>query len=87
MQLNFQLKKEIHLSITEVDQLVQLRIGGAPAAEESRLFKKFAHLSLRPTAGESSSGLGLSPCKKIYGTDERPRLARISRRRSLHLGH
>jgi signal transduction histidine kinase len=33
---------------------------GIPADEIKNLFKKFSKLSSRPTAGESSTGLGLS---------------------------
>jgi signal transduction histidine kinase len=33
---------------------------GVPTDEEPKLFKRFSKLSTRPTAGESSSGLGLS---------------------------
>jgi len=59
--------KEILLSVAEVDQQVQLRVRdhgpGVPVEEENRLFKKFSRLSARPTAGESSSGLGLSLVK------------------------
>jgi signal transduction histidine kinase len=38
---------------------------GIPLAEQSRLFGAFQRASTRPTAGESSTGLGLSICKKI----------------------
>ena len=37
---------------------------GVPKGEEGRLFKKFSRLSTQPTAGESSSGLGLSLVKR-----------------------
>lgn len=38
---------------------------GIKPEEMSRLFKKFSRLSTRPTAGESSTGLGLSIVKKL----------------------
>lgn len=38
---------------------------GIPADEEHRVFKKFAKTSNQPTAGESSSGLGLSIAKRL----------------------
>lgn len=59
---------KIDLSIADQDDQVQLRIrdygAGIPANEEDRLFKKFSTLSVRPTAGESSNGLGLSLVKR-----------------------
>lgn len=38
---------------------------GLSAADQTRLFQKFARLSSRPTAGEHSSGLGLSIVKRL----------------------
>ena len=38
---------------------------GIPAAEREKLFKPFSTTSVRTTAGEASSGLGLSICKNI----------------------
>lgn len=38
---------------------------GIPEGEQHLLFKKFSRLNSRPTAGESSSGLGLSIVKKL----------------------
>ena len=38
---------------------------GIAEAERSRLFRKFARLRARPTAGESSSGLGLYITKQL----------------------
>ena len=37
---------------------------GIAPEEEDQLFKKFSKLSARPTAGESSTGLGLSLVKR-----------------------
>ena len=46
---------------------VEVSDEGAVFTEEDKklLFQKFARLSARPTAGESSTGLGLSITKKI----------------------
>jgi signal transduction histidine kinase len=38
---------------------------GLAPEDRSRLFLRFAHLSARPTGGESSSGLGLSIVKHL----------------------
>lgn len=38
---------------------------GIPEDERHRLFKDFGTLSVRPTAGEKSTGLGLAICRKI----------------------
>ena len=38
---------------------------GIPENERDKLFKDFGKLSARPTAGESSTGLGLAICRKI----------------------
>lgn len=60
--------KEIHVVVAETNQQVQIRVRdhgpGVPVEEENRLFKKFSRLSVRPTGGESSSGLGLSLVKR-----------------------
>ncbi len=39
--------------------------GGVPKEEQHLLFKAFSKISTQPTAGERSTGLGLSICKKI----------------------
>jgi len=38
---------------------------GIPAGESDKLFKDFSQLSVRPTGGEKSTGLGLAICRKI----------------------
>jgi signal transduction histidine kinase len=38
---------------------------GLSEEDQSRLFREFERLSSKPTAGETSTGLGLSICKKI----------------------
>lgn len=39
--------------------------GGIPKAEQHLLFKPFCNISTKPTAGERSTGLGLSICQRI----------------------
>jgi len=39
--------------------------GGVPKGEQHLLFKAFSKISTQPTAGERSTGLGLSICQKI----------------------
>lgn len=41
---------------------------GISKADQSKLFKKFARLTARPTAGEASSGLGLAIVKNLVQT-------------------
>jgi signal transduction histidine kinase len=52
---------------------------GIPDDERDRLFKDFGRLSVRPTGGEKSTGLGLAICRKIVeahrGTIEAENLA------------
>lgn len=54
--------------LSDGKEYVQVRIvdegPGVKPEEESKLFKKFSKLSARPTAGESSAGLGLSLVKR-----------------------
>jgi two-component system, sensor histidine kinase and response regulator len=38
---------------------------GIPESERHKLFKDFGQLSVKPTGGEKSTGLGLSICRKI----------------------
>jgi len=38
---------------------------GIPVTERGKLFKDFGRTSVKPTGGESSTGLGLSICRKI----------------------
>jgi two-component system sensor histidine kinase/response regulator len=38
---------------------------GIPESERDRLFKDFGRLSVKPTGGEKSTGLGLAICRKI----------------------
>lgn len=47
--------------------LVEVRDGGPgiPEADRERLFRRYSRLTARPTAGEPSSGLGLSISKRL----------------------
>jgi signal transduction histidine kinase len=60
--------KEVKVSVSDASGSVQIRVRdygvGVPRDEEDRLFKKFSRLSVQPTAGESSNGLGLSLVKR-----------------------
>lgn len=60
--------KEVHVSVEASAQHVQLKVRdygqGIPESEEHKLFKRFSRLSTQPTAGESSSGLGLALVKR-----------------------
>lgn len=60
--------KKVRLIVSNDERNVQVRIvdegPGIASEEEDRLFKKFSKLSTRPTAGESSTGLGLSLVKR-----------------------
>ena len=38
---------------------------GIPETERDKLFKDFSRLSVQPTGGEKSTGLGLAICRKI----------------------
>jgi K+-sensing histidine kinase KdpD len=38
---------------------------GIPENERDKLFKDFGRLSVQPTGGEKSTGLGLAICRKI----------------------
>jgi signal transduction histidine kinase len=59
---------QVQAVLTNNNGSVQVRIidegPGIKPEEESKLFKKFSKLSARPTAGESSAGLGLSLVKR-----------------------
>jgi signal transduction histidine kinase/response regulator of citrate/malate metabolism len=58
---------ELAMSLAGDDVLIRVADEGAGLTEEdiSRLFGRFQRLSARPTAGESSTGLGLSIVKRI----------------------
>lgn len=59
--------KHIYVSVNSSDHTIRTEVKdegpGIPKDEMTLLFKKFKKLSTKPTAGESSSGLGLSIVK------------------------
>ena len=48
-----------------VSILVRDQGPGIPESERHKLFKDFSQTSVKPTAGEQSTGLGLAICKRI----------------------
>jgi signal transduction histidine kinase len=60
--------KDIEVRLNKVDGHIRLSVidqgPGIAKSEEDKLFKKFSKLSTRPTAGEASTGLGLSLVKR-----------------------
>lgn len=60
--------KNIEVIISNSDEYLLINVidegAGIDPSEEDKLFKKFSKLSARPTAGESSTGLGLSLVKR-----------------------
>jgi len=61
--------REVTVWIGTTENAVQIEVRdqgpGIPEAEHSALFKEFSRTSVQPTAGEQSTGLGLSICRKI----------------------
>lgn len=61
-------KKEVSISAKLVEGMLEFAVSdqgpGLHPEEMSKLFKKYQRLSAKPTAGESSTGLGLSIVKK-----------------------
>ena len=57
----------IELNSTENEQSISVKDQGPgiPDGERDKLFKDFGRLSVQPTAGEKSTGLGLAICRKI----------------------
>jgi signal transduction histidine kinase len=57
-------EKDIHFRVWQADHTINFSIKdqgpGISEEDKKKLFKRFQKLSARPTAGESSSGLGLS---------------------------
>lgn len=60
---------QISVILSESDGMVRVAVSdqgvGFTEEDKKHVFQKFARLSARPTAGESSTGLGLSIAKKI----------------------
>lgn len=63
------LNRNIVLSVEKLDKNVVISVkdegSGFSAEDRKKLFEKFRRLSSKPTAGESSTGIGLSIVKKI----------------------
>jgi signal transduction histidine kinase/sugar phosphate isomerase/epimerase len=61
--------KKVNLSIERIGNVARCVVKdegpGVGEEEMGKLFKKFSRLSAKPTAGESSTGLGLSITKKL----------------------
>lgn len=61
--------KRVFVRLTQVEDAFEIGVRdegpGIAKSEQGQLFDKFCKLSARPTAGESSSGLGLSIVKKL----------------------
>jgi len=61
--------KKVDVLIERIEETVRCTIKdegpGVSEEEMNQLFKKFSRLSAKPTAGESSTGLGLSITKKL----------------------
>jgi len=61
--------KEIKIYVEELDQKVTIKVTdegpGMNDTDKEKVFGKFTRLSARPTAGESSTGLGLFIVKKL----------------------
>lgn len=59
----------VRVALTTVDGKVAITVRdegpGIPEGERDRLFKDFGRLSVKPTGGEKSTGLGLAICRKI----------------------
>ncbi len=59
----------VNLSIMSDTSILRVEVkdeaGGIPENEHDQLFTKFARLSIKPTGGESSHGLGLAICRDI----------------------
>ena len=57
------------VSVSAPDKVCRIAVRdqgpGIPEGERDKLFKDFSRLSIRPTAGEKSTGLGLAICRKI----------------------
>lgn len=67
-------KTQVTVTVDQRSDRVHLLIDdqgpGIPKDEFSRLFKEFSRTSNQPTAGESSSGIGLYVCKQIADTHQ-----------------
>lgn len=59
------IRVEIEQGETDYAILVRDQGPGIPENERHKLFKDFSQTSVKPTAGEKSTGLGLAICKRI----------------------
>lgn len=63
---------KVDVFISKLEDVIQVKVvdegPGIPEEELSRLFKPFSTTSVKPTAGEKSTGLGLVSVKKIIET-------------------
>src|SRR5262249_59917475 len=61
-------KMELSMSVDDGQAVISLKDEGPGLSDDdmSRLFGRFQRLSAKPTAGESSTGLGLSIVKRIF---------------------
>lgn len=62
-------EKKIHVGVRSngdyVESFIRDEGPGLTAADKSRMFRRYGRLSARPTAGETSTGLGLSIVRKL----------------------
>ncbi|HRP06243.1 MAG TPA: ATP-binding protein, partial [Opitutaceae bacterium] len=56
---------ELSLSEKGISLAVLDQGPGIPEGEREKLFKDFGRLSVKPTGGETSTGLGLAICRNI----------------------
>lgn len=56
---------ELHTGIGRRGFSVKDQGPGIPKSEKDNLFKDFGRLSVKPTGGEKSTGLGLAICRRI----------------------
>lgn len=72
---------DLEVTPTTVGFSVKDQGPGIPAGEADKLFKDFSRLSVKPTGGEKSTGLGLAICRKIieahHGTISAKNLPRL----------
>jgi len=65
---------KVKLRVIQEDHTIQVCVEdngvGIKKSEQQKLFKKFSRTSAKPTAGESSTGLGLAIAKKIIELHE-----------------
>ena len=59
----------VTINVEKLEDIVRCTVAdqgpGISKEDQEKLFKKFARLTAKPTAGESSTGLGLSITKRL----------------------